>query len=115
MLNVEEVLDALGEEWSPQVVATVNDYDVKIASVSGEFPEHAHPETDELFLVLDGVFELRMPDGTVTLRRGDVYTVPRGVRHAPRAEPGTRILMVEPRGTPNTGDAGGGTPGTRLV
>lgn len=97
------------------MVATVNDYDIEIANVAGEFPSHSHEETDEFFLVLRGPFELRLRDSVMTLREGDVYTVPAGVEHAPRAEPGTRILMVEPRGRLNTGDAETGTAGTRLV
>jgi mannose-6-phosphate isomerase-like protein (cupin superfamily) len=114
-VNVHEVLDGVPERWSPQVVATLNDYDVKIANVEGAFPVHSHDETDEFFLVLSGTFELRLADGTVTLGPGDVYTVPAGVEHEPHAAPGTRILMVEPRGTVNTGDPATGTTGNRLV
>jgi mannose-6-phosphate isomerase-like protein (cupin superfamily) len=76
---------------------------------------HSHDGTDEFFLVLQGTFELHLRDSVVTLREGDVYTVPRGVEHAPHAAPGTRILMVEPRGTVNTGDPETGTTGARLV
>jgi mannose-6-phosphate isomerase-like protein (cupin superfamily) len=115
LLNVERVLDAVEQEWSPQVIATVNEYDVKVANVSGDFPEHRHDDTDEFFLVLEGCFELRMQGRTVRLEKGDVYTVRRGLLHAPSASPGTRILMLEPRGTFNTGDATTGTTGARLV
>ena len=118
-LHLDDVFAGFAETWSPHVVAAVNDYDVKVARGEGEFPEHAHEDTDEFFLVLEGVLhlDLRDPDRTVTLRRGGTFTVPRGVRHRPRAEPGTRLLMLEPRGTLNTGDAEGvqGTAGTRLV
>jgi mannose-6-phosphate isomerase-like protein (cupin superfamily) len=114
-LNVHDILNTVAEEWSPQVVATVNNYDIKIANVSGEFPSHRHEDTDEFFLVLRGTFELHLGDSIVTLNEGDVYTVPRGVDHAPHAASGTRILMVEPRGTVNTGDPETGTGGTRLV
>ena len=98
------------------MVGTVNDHDVKVARVGGEFPEHAHDDTDEFFLVLAGTLHLDLPDRTVTLHEGGTFTVPRGVRHRPRAEEGTRILMLEPRGTVNTGDAAqAGTTGERLV
>ena len=112
--NVHRVLDAVAEMWSPHVVAEVNDYDVKVVNVDGDFVEHAHDETDELFLVLAGRLTIDLPDGAVTLDPYDVFTVPRGVRHRPRAEPGTRILILEPRGTVNTGDPATGTTGVRL-
>ena len=118
-LHLDDVFAGFSETWSPRVVAAVNDYDVKVARGAGEFPEHAHEDTDEFFLVLEGVLhlDLREPDRTVTLRAGGTFTVPRGVRHRPRAEPGTRLLLLEPRDTVNTGDAQGvkGTAGTRLV
>jgi mannose-6-phosphate isomerase-like protein (cupin superfamily) len=113
-LSIPSALDGVGP-WSPQVVATVNDHDVKVANVEGDFVEHAHDDTDEFFLCLEGRFVLQMADGDVVLGPGDVYTVPRGVVHRPRADPGTRILMVEPRGTVNTGDPETGTAGERLV
>jgi mannose-6-phosphate isomerase-like protein (cupin superfamily) len=114
ILNVQSVLEALAELWSPRVVAAVNDYDVKVASVAGEFTEHVHDDTDEFFLVLAGRLRLDLPDRTVELGPSDIFTVPRGVRHRPSADEGTRILMFEPRGTSNTGD-GSGTTGVRLV
>lgn len=119
-LHLSDVFATFDEHWSPRVVAAVNDHDVKVAKVAGEFPEHAHDDTDEFFLVLSGALHLDLPDRTVTLREGGTFTVPRGVRHRPRAEEGTRILLLEPRGTVNTGDAdatahGQGTAGTRLV
>lgn len=114
-LNIEAVLDGVPEHWSPRVVAAVNDYDVKVANVAGEFTEHVHEDTDEFFLVLAGRFRIELPDRTVELGPSDVFTVPAGVKHRPSADEGTRILMFEPRGTINTGDAGTGTAGVRLV
>jgi mannose-6-phosphate isomerase-like protein (cupin superfamily) len=113
-LNVNAVMDAVADLWSPQVVGEVNDYDLKAANIAGEFAEHVHADTDEIFLVLAGRLHLDLPAGTVTLDPFDVYTVPRGVAHRPRADPGTRILMIEPRGTTQNGQADGNT-GTRLT
>ncbi len=111
--NLHDVLDQVPELWSPQIVGEVNDYDIKAANIAGEFPEHVHDDTDEVFLVVAGRLHLDLPDRTVTLESMDLFTVPRGVRHRPRAEPGTRIVMVEPRGTSQDGSAQG-NPGRRL-
>lgn len=115
--HLDTVFAGFSEPWSPRVVASVNDHDVKVARAEGTFPEHAHDDTEEFFLVLEGVLHLDLPDRTVTLRQGGTFTVPRGVRHRPRAEPGTRMLLLEPRGTLNTGDAQGvtGTSGLPLT
>lgn len=115
--SLEESFSAFDALWEPRVVGRVNDYDVKIAKVEGDYTEHAHPETDEYFHVLAGELTLDLPTEKrrVTLRAGDVFTVPRGVRHRPSAAPGTRILMFEPRGTVNSGDAdAAGTAGVEL-
>ena len=111
--NVDTVLDSVAEQWSPRVIAEVNDYDVKVVNVSGEFPEHAHDETDEFFLVFAGRLWIDLADRTVELGPNDVFTVPRGVQHRPRAAHGTRLLLFEPRGTVNTGDPATGTTGVR--
>ena len=112
--NVHEELDKIEQLWSPHVVGEVNDYEVKVANVAGEFAEHVHDDTDEVFLVLAGRLHLDLPDVTVTLDPLDLYTVPRGVRHRPRADAGTRILMLEPRGTSQDGTPAG-TTGMRLT
>ncbi|MFJ8210558.1 cupin domain-containing protein [Streptomyces sp. NPDC096033] len=94
--------------WSPRIVTRVNDYDVRIAKVEGEHIWHAHDDTDEFFLVLEGELHisLREPDGerTVLLTQGAVFTVPRGTEHKPHAPSGAAILMFEPTGTPTVGD-----------
>jgi mannose-6-phosphate isomerase-like protein (cupin superfamily) len=113
-VNLLAALDGIDQLWSPHVVGEVNDYDVKVANVGGEFGEHTHDDTDEIFLVLAGRLHLDLPDRTVTLDPMDLFTVPRGMRHRPRAEAGTRILMLEPRGTSQDGTESGNT-GTRLV
>ncbi|WP_058042927.1 cupin domain-containing protein [Streptomyces roseifaciens] len=94
--------------WSPRIVTSVNDYDVRIAKVEGEHIWHVHDDTDEFFLVLDGELHisLREPDGerTVLLPQGAVFTVPRGTEHKPYAPSGAAILMFEPAGTLTVGD-----------
>ena len=110
---MQAALDQIEQLWSPHVVGQVNDYDVKVARVAGEFVEHVHDDTDEVFLVLSGRLHLDLPERTVTLDPMDLFTVPRGVRHRPRAEVGTQILMLEPRGTSQDGTPTGST-GVRL-
>jgi len=107
VVQLDPLLSAMAELWAPHRVATVNDYDVKVAKIQGDFVEHAHDETDEFFLVLDGELVIELPDREVRLAPHDVFVVPKGVRHRPKAAVETTILMFEPRGTVNTGDAGG--------
>jgi mannose-6-phosphate isomerase-like protein (cupin superfamily) len=112
--NLTAVLDGIDALWSPHVVGEVNDYDVKVANIEGDFAGHVHDETDEFFLVLAGRLHLDLPEATVTLHPMEMFTVPRGTKHRPRAESGTRILMFEPRGTSQDGTPEG-TTGTRLI
>ena len=107
VVQLNELLAGMAELWAPHRVAAVNDYDVKVAKIQGDFVEHAHDETDEFFLVLDGDLVIELPDREVRLGPHDVFVVPKGVRHRPRAAAETTILLFEPRGTVNTGDAGG--------
>jgi mannose-6-phosphate isomerase-like protein (cupin superfamily) len=106
-LNLAEKFALIAEHWSPKTVAMVNDYDVRLAVVEGEFTPHTHPDTDEFFLVVDGELTIRMAAGDVTLAPGEVYVVPAGVEHQPVAAVETRILLFEPSTVVNTGDAGG--------
>ena len=107
VVQLDPLLSAMADLWAPHRVATVNDYDVKVAKIQGDFVEHAHDETDEFFLVLDGELVIELPDREVRLAPHDAFVVPKGVRHRPKAAVETTILMFEPRGTVNTGDAGG--------
>ena len=93
--------------WSPKVVARLNDYEIKLVRVQGEFVWHTHDETDELFLVMDGVLTIQLRDGDVMLTAGQLYVVPRGVEHCPIARGEVRAMLIEPAGVVNTGDAGG--------
>ena len=106
-INLEQKLTLITEHWSPKIIAQLNDYDLKIVKVQGEFVWHSHPETDEVFLVLAGTMDIQMREGSVTLNRGELFVVPKGVEHRPAAKEECHILRIEPAGTVNTGDAGG--------
>jgi mannose-6-phosphate isomerase-like protein (cupin superfamily) len=109
-VNLEERFTHFTEQWSPKVVARLNDYEVKVVRLQGEFVWHEHEDTDELFLVLDGELTIELRDGEVRLAAGELYVVPRGVEHRPRAEGEVRAVLIEPRGVVNTGAAGGELP-----
>ena len=106
-INLREKFAKFTEHWSPRVVAEMNDYQFKLAKIAGEFVWHAHADTDEVFLVIDGSMRIEFRDGAVALQAGEMFVVPRGVEHKPVAETECRIMLIEPRGTLNTGDAGG--------
>jgi mannose-6-phosphate isomerase-like protein (cupin superfamily) len=105
--NVGAVLSELVEYWSPRTIAVVNDYDVRVVKVRGEFTAHSHPETDEFFLVLSGRLRIKMDEGEVSLQEGDTFVVPRGRAHQPVADTETTLLLFEPTQTVNTGDSPG--------
>lgn len=106
-IDLAEKLTLFEERFSPRIVATLNDYKIEVVKVEGEFVWHSHPDTDDFFLVLEGELEIELRDRTVPLRKGELFVVPRGVEHRPRAEKEAHVLLIEPRGTPNTGDAAG--------
>jgi len=106
-INLREKFARFTEQWRPKIVADVNDYHVKLVRVQGEFVWHRHEDTDELFLVVQGRMTIKLRDGDVVLDEGELYVVPRGVEHKPVAEQEAHILLLEPVGTVNTGDAGG--------
>lgn len=106
-VNFADKLGRILEHWSPRVIAELNDYQFKLAKLKGEFVWHRHDDTDEAFIVLAGALTIELRDGTVELGEGEMYVVPRGVEHRPRAESECHVLLVEPRGVVNTGDAGG--------
>ncbi len=106
-INFADKFSRFGEHWSPRVIAEMNDYQFKLVKVQGEFVWHQHEDTDEVFIVIDGELVLRFRDGEVRLRAGEMYVVPKGVEHQPFAERECQVMLVEPRGVVNTGDAGG--------
>jgi mannose-6-phosphate isomerase-like protein (cupin superfamily) len=104
-VSLAEKLASFEEHFSPRIVARYNDNKVVVVKVLGEFIWHAHEDTDDLFLVLQGRLTIDLDDGPVDLGPGELFVVPRGVRHRPRAEVETHVLLIEPEGTPNTGDS----------
>lgn len=107
VVNINAMLARFTEHWSPKKIAQVNNYDVRIVKVQGEFTWHQHTDTDEFFLVLDGQLTIQLRDGNVVLEPGELFVVPRGVEHCPRADAETALLLFEPSSVVNTGDAGG--------
>jgi len=95
------------DHYRPRVIAEMNDYQFKVVRVQGDFVWHSHEETDETFLVLDGELTIDFRDGAVVLGRGDLFVVPKGKEHKPHAVAECKLLLIEPRGTVNTGKAGG--------
>lgn len=106
-INLQEKLAKFSEHWSPRVIAEMNDYQFKLAKVLGEFVWHSHADTDEVFIVLAGEMRLEFRDKSVPLSTGEMYVVPKGVEHRPVAAQECCIMLVEPRGVVNTGEAGG--------
>ena len=99
--------DLIEEYWQPRVIAELNDYQLKVVKLVGDFVWHEHPETDEAFLVLDGYLRIDFEDGHVDLAPGQLFVVPKGVRHKPYAAGEAEVLLIEPRGVLNTGSEGG--------
>ncbi len=106
-INFREKLAKFSEHWSPKVVAEMNDYQFKLVKIQGEFVWHDHADTDDVFIVIDGEMEIELRDRVVPVRAGEMFVVPKGVEHRPRAERECHVLLVEPRGVVNTGNAGG--------
>ena len=103
-IDLAEKLALFSDHWSPKIVARFNECEIMVVKVQGEFNWHSHAETDDFFMVLKGSLTIDMRDRAVTLGPGQIYVVPRGVEHRPHAEEETHLLLIEPAGTPNTGD-----------
>ena len=106
-VNFRDKLGLIHEQWQPKVVAEMNDYQFKLVKLEGDFVWHDHKDTDETFIVLEGELRIDFRDGAVHIRAGEMFVVPKGIEHKPYAENEVRLLLIEPRGVLNTGDAGG--------
>jgi len=106
-VNFAEKFALFSQHWSPKIVARMNDYEFKLAKIQGDFVWHKHDDTDEVFIVLEGEMQIDFRDGPVHLKAGELLVVPKNLEHKPYAEQECRIMLVEPTGVVNTGDAGG--------
>lgn len=106
-INFADKFSRFTEQWSPKIIALMNDYHFKLAKIKGEFIWHSHQDTDEVFIVMAGSMTINFRDGEVELKEGELYVVPRGVEHKPFAQHECQIMLIEPAGTINTGEAGG--------
>jgi mannose-6-phosphate isomerase-like protein (cupin superfamily) len=106
-IDIESKFGKVVDLWAPKVIAQMNDYQFKLVKVKGEFVSHQHAETDEVFIVFEGKMNIEFEDETVEVNAGEMIVVPKGERHRPFAEEECKIMLIEPAGTVNTGDAGG--------
>lgn len=103
-INLAEKLSMFSTHWSPKIVSGYNGNDIMVVKFQGEFPWHKHDDTDDFFLVMDGEIVIETEHGNVSLKAGEMYVVPKGVMHRPIAKNEASVLLIEPSGTPNTGD-----------
>ena len=114
-INLADKLGEFSEHWSPKIVARYNDNEVRLVKTDGEFVWHKHDETDELFLILEGEFDMDFRDRTVTVKAGELLIVPKGTEHRPAARRGeVKLLLIDPNDTPNTGDKATATQAVEL-
>ncbi|MEM6449479.1 MAG: cupin domain-containing protein [Cyanobacteria bacterium P01_D01_bin.105] len=102
-INLEEKFPKFFDYWSPKVIAELNDYQIKLVKFQGDFIWHAHPDTDEVFLVTKGTMEIEFRDFAVVVQAGEMYVIPKGTEHCTRAERECQAMLIEPRGVVNTG------------
>ncbi len=107
VINFGHKLSLFRDRWAPKVIAEMNDYQFKLVRIQGEFVWHSHASTDEVFLVLAGEMRIELRSGEVVIKAGEMYVVPKGVEHRPVAEQECQLMLIEPRGTVNTGAVGG--------
>jgi mannose-6-phosphate isomerase-like protein (cupin superfamily) len=106
-ISLQQKFGLFDEQWQPKVIAEMNEYQFKIVKIEGDFVWHDHADTDETFLVIDGELRIDFEDGQVHLSAGELFVVPKGVQHKPFAAKEVKLMLIEPRGVPNTGDTGG--------
>jgi mannose-6-phosphate isomerase-like protein (cupin superfamily) len=104
-INFKDKFSKFTAHWSPRVIAEMNDYQFKLVKIEGEFVWHQHPDTDEVFIVIEGCMDIEFRDAKVSLEAGEMFVVPKGVEHKPSASSECNIMIIEPKGVVNTGDA----------
>lgn len=114
-INLQQKFGLFSEQWQPKVVAEMNDYQFKVVKLQGDFVWHDHPDTDETFIVVEGTLRIDFRDGAVQIAAGEMFVVPKGVEHKPFAEQEVKLLLIEPTGVLNTGQAGGERTATNDV
>ena len=107
IVNFNKKFELFRDKWSPKIIAQMNDYHFKLVRVEGDFTWHDHKDTDEVFIIIEGSLRIDFVDGSQTLQEGELLVIPKGIKHKPYAENECKILLIEPAGTINTGDAGG--------
>lgn len=106
-INLAAKFQLFSEQWTPKVIAEMNDYQFKLVKLEGDFVWHDHKDTDETFLVIEGEMRIDFRDGSVRIGAGEIFVVPKGVEHKPYAEHEVKLMLIEPKGVVNTGEAGG--------
>jgi mannose-6-phosphate isomerase-like protein (cupin superfamily) len=106
-INLRSKFNLFSELWQPKVIAEMNEYQFKVVRIHGDFVWHSHEATDESFIVLEGDLRIDFRDGAVQIGAGELYVVPKGIEHKPFAQHEVKLMLIEPRGVPNTGDQGG--------
>ena len=104
-INLEQKFSLFNEHWTPKIIAELNDYQIKIVKVEGDFVWHDHSDTDEFFFVIEGTLFIEFESETMELDAGELYVVPKGVQHRPFAHDECKVMLIEPRGVVNTGEA----------
>ncbi|MEI5907925.1 cupin domain-containing protein [Bacillus spongiae] len=104
VINISEKLTKFNEHWSPKVIGEMNNYQFKLAKIIGEFVWHSHKETDEVFIIMEGEMKISFRDGEVSLKKGDMYVIPKGKEHRPFSEKECHVMIIEPKGVVNTGE-----------
>jgi mannose-6-phosphate isomerase-like protein (cupin superfamily) len=107
VINFKEKFSKFSDYWSPRVIAEMNNYQFKLAKFEGEFVWHAHDNTDEVFIVIEGTLCIEFRTGTASVESGEMFVVPKGIEHKPSAEKECKVMLIEPKGVVNTGDTGG--------
>lgn len=103
-INLKDKFTKIDEAWTPKIIASMNNYHIKLAKFRGEFIWHTHQDTDEVFMVIKGEMSVHFRDKITLVKEGEVIVVPKGLEHKPMAENECEVLLIEPEGTINTGD-----------